>query len=332
MGIIFSEGSGLNDSVFGKSQEPIKLFIEKKAEAFEAESVVDKIFKKETSKNFAEKYSSMTSMDGFMPTAEGGAYPRDEMQQGYEKVIENVTWKNSFVITQEMMEDGKLIDMKRKPSAFITSYYRTREKFGAALLAGGISGTSMNFNGRNFSTACADNVALFSKTHPAKVKGGNQSNLFGSADFTATNLSKVESAMQDFRDDNAQVLAVSPDTIIIPNDAALKQAVFSVIGADKDPGTSNNGFNFQFGRWNVIVWQYLNQFLASGLKPWILMDSKYNDSNDAAVLQERVPLSVESYIDQNTDDNVWKGRARFSGGFTDWRAFACANISGGTAL
>ena len=51
-GIIFSEGSGLNDSIYGKSQVPIKMFIEKKAEAYESNSIVDKIFNMNTSKNF----------------------------------------------------------------------------------------------------------------------------------------------------------------------------------------------------------------------------------------------------------------------------------------
>jgi hypothetical protein len=43
-------------------------------------------------------------------------------------------------------------------------------------------------------------------------------------------------------------LGLVPDTIIIPNDAMLKKEVFAAIGADKDPNTANNGFNFQFGR------------------------------------------------------------------------------------
>ena len=46
-GIIFSEGSGVNDSIFGKSQFPIRMLIEKKAEAFENLSVIDKIFSME---------------------------------------------------------------------------------------------------------------------------------------------------------------------------------------------------------------------------------------------------------------------------------------------
>ena len=73
-GIIFSENSGVVNSIFGKSQDPIKMFLEKKSEAFEKESIVNKIFNEEKSTNYAEKYTSMTSMDAFMPVEIGRAH------------------------------------------------------------------------------------------------------------------------------------------------------------------------------------------------------------------------------------------------------------------
>ena len=324
-GIIFSEASGVVDSIFGKSQDPIKKFIEKKAEAFEKESIVDKIFNEEKSTNYAEKYTSMTSMDEFAPVAEGGAYPRTSMEEGYSKTIENITWKNSFVLTQEIVEDAKLMDLRKKPDAFITAFYRTKERYGAAMLAGGLLNTSINFGGKIFNTAAADGKALFANDHTSKIKGGNQANVFKDTTFDYDTLSKAETKMQNFRDDNGNILGLAPDTIIIPNDATAKKSVFEVIGADQDPATSNNAFNYQYGRWNVIVWPYLNQFLGDKV-PYILMDSKYNQTTDGAVWQNRIPLSVDSYIDPNTDDNVWKGRARFAAGFTDWRAFLAFGI------
>ena len=42
--LTFSEGSGLNDSVYGKCQAPIRMFLEKRGEAFEQESVVERLF------------------------------------------------------------------------------------------------------------------------------------------------------------------------------------------------------------------------------------------------------------------------------------------------
>ena len=331
--VIFTEGSGLQDSIYGKSQDPIKMFIEKKAEAFEAQSIVNKIFAMDKSNNYAEKYTAMTAMSGFQPVGENGTYPSDMMQESFSKVLEHMTWKDSFRISQEMVEDSKLIDLKKQPSAFIAAYYRTREKFGAALLAGAVNGSkTISFSGKSFDTTSADTEALFSEAHGAKLSGVTaQSNKFAGV-FSADALGAVESKMQDFRGDTGEVLDVAPDTIIIPNSHTLKKAVFEAIGADKDPDSSKNGFNYQFGRWNVIVWPYLNQYLSDVNAPWILMDSRYNEEYAGAVWLDRIALTVHSTIDDETDANVWRGRARFIAGFNDWRAFAVGGIEGATAL
>ena len=202
------------------------------------------------------------------------------------------------------------------------------------IYAGALKGTSVNIGGKTFKTTSADGVSLFSKSHVNKVDKKTQSNLYA-GDFTAEALDAVETNMQNTKGDNGQLLAIAPDTIWIPNDAALKRKVFEVIGADKDPSTSNNGFNYQYGRWNVICDPYLTLALAKmGItdKPWILLDSKFIQDNDGAVFQNRVNLQVRSEIDPNNDNNVWKGRARFSAGFVDWRFAAVGGMSGGTAL
>ena len=329
--ITFTEGSGLNDSIFGKSQEPIKMFIEKRGEAFEQASMIKELFLMVSSNNWAEKYTTMTAMQGFQPVGENGNYPVDGMQEGFAKTIENMTWKDSFSLSREMIDDGKLMDLKKQPAAFTAGYYRTRERFGAALLAGAAGGSaSVKFGDKTFSTIGADGKGLFAKDHPSKMGKKTQSNQFSDA-FSNEALAAMESAMQDFRGDAGEVLDVVPQTIIIPNDYKLKMDVFAAIGADKDPDTSNNGFNFNFGRWNVIVWPYLNEFLASGVKPWMLMDGRYNQENGCAIWQDRVNLEVRSELAGN-DANLWKGYARFSAGFNDWRGFAIGGISGGTQL
>lgn len=331
-GITFTEGSGLQDSIFGKSQEPIKMFLEKRGEAFEQASMIKELFMVSPSKNFGEKFTSMTAMDGFQPVGENGAYPTDGMQEGFSKFLENVTWKNSFSLSREIVEDGKLMDLKKQPAGFITGYHRTRERFGAALFAAAIQGKKvMKFQGMQFSTSGADGLGVFDTAHPSKLdKSRQQCNLF-SDPFSDDALGAMESAMQDFRGDSDEILDVAPDTILIPNDHTLKKQVFAAIGADKDPNTSKNGFNYQFGRWSVIVWPYLNQFLAKGLKPWMLVDSQYNQENGGAVWLDRVNLEVRSELAAN-DANVWKGYARFTGGFNDWRPFAVGGMKDGTKL
>lgn len=329
--ITFTEGSGLQNSIFGKSQEPIKLFIEKKAEAFEQKSMLPELFSMDTSTHFGEKITGMTAMDGFQPVGENGNYPTDGMQEGYSKFLEHMTWKDSFSISREIIEDGKLMDLRRQPAGFVTGYHRTREKFGAALLGNALQKkTEMSFCGAIFDCTAADGRPLFSKTHPSKIGKKIQSNCYADA-FSANALAALEAKMQDFRGDNEEVLDVTPGTILIPNDYSLKKEVFAAIGADKDPATANNGFNFLFGRWNVIVWPYLNQFIEDGTAPWILLDKRYNEENGGAVWLDRVKLEVRSEIASN-DANVWKGYARFTAGFHDWRFAACGGVTGGSTL
>lgn len=330
--ITFSEGSGLNDSIYGKSQAPIRMLIEQRAESYEENSVLKDVFMMDESKHWAEKYTSETAMDGFDPVGENGAYPLDGMQEGYSKTLEHVTWKNSFSLSREIMEDAKLMDLKKKPKGFVASYYRTRENLAAALFGGAISGNATaDFRGKKFDITCADGKNLFAKDHPSKVATKiKQSNLFADA-FSADALAYAEAKMQNIKGDNNELLNLAPNTILIPNDAALKKKVFAAIGADQDPLTANNAYNFVFGRWNVIVWNYLNAYIGSG-SPWILCDLDYNNEYGGAIFTDRTALDVRSTIDENTDANVWRGYARFTAGFNDWRPFAVGGVTGGDTL
>lgn len=330
--IYFSEGSGLNDSIYGNSQEPIKAFIEKRAEAWEQTSMHDKLFNIEKSDNFAEKVTSLTNLGDFLPVDEAGAYPVTGMQEGYSKTITPMTWKQSFAVTQEMIEDGKMLDLRKSGERFVGSFYRTREKFGAGLLMSAVNADSVTFGNKTFSTLGADNKRLFANNHPCKVTTFvTQCNLYSNA-LSAANIGLVTASMQDYRDDNNELISVCPDTIVIPNNAKMINDAFEAIGSDKDPTTGNNAFNYQYGRWNVIVWPYLNQWDTSSLSPWFLLDSEYNKMYGSLLWYDRIPLSVRSIISEDNDNNIWKGRCRFNAGFNDWRAIACSGIDGATAL
>lgn len=332
MKITFSEGSGLNDSVYGKCQAPIRMFLEQRGEQFEQQSVLKNLFLMGTSENYGDLLTTMTAMSGFEPVGENGAYPADGMQEGFSKLIVYDTWKDSFKISAEMIEDAKLMDLRKQPAAFMTSYNRTREMFGAALFGNAMKAqASMQYKGKQFDLTTADGVTLFNTAHPPKVSGENQCNLFSDA-FSVDALGQMETAMHLFRGDNDEILDVAPDTILIPEVASLKKAVFAAIGADKEPTTSNNAFNYQYGRWTVIIWPYLNQFITASTQPWVLLDSKYNQTYGGAVWNDRVKLAVRSTVDENTDANVWRGRSRFNAAFNDWRFAAVGGVSSGQEL
>ena len=330
-----SIGSGLNGTIYGDCQVPLKAFLESRGEAFQRESLLPYLYRMEKSRHWAERYSSETAMGDFEPVGEGGDYPKTGFEDGYFRDIVNMTFKQSFSVTKELVEDCLLGTMKQRANKLVTAYGRTREKFGRILYAGGLYGTTVSYKGKTFACGSADGQALFSKTHPNKVDGAKQTNLYKGT-FTNTLLGKIETEMQNIKGDNGELLGVAPDTIWIPNDGALKDAVFSAVGADKESTSGNNAFNYQFGRWNIIVDPYLTAALAdmgkSSEKPFFLLDSKFIELNDGPIFQDRVPLEVKSIIDTNNDNNVWQGRARFGAGFVDWRFIAAGNMSTGTDL
>ena len=80
--------------------------------------------------------------------------------------------------------------------------------------------------------------------------------------------------MQDFCDDDGNLLNVAPDTIIIPNSAKLKRAVFAAVGSELDPESNKNAMNFQLGLWNILIWPYMDKQIG-GKDYVILADSKF---------------------------------------------------------
>ncbi|MFB7817419.1 phage major capsid protein [Paenibacillus chitinolyticus] len=334
-GVVISKASGVNDSVFGKSQEPLKLYVEQQIEAFEQNSIRSLVYYEDETNNYSEKYSYETSLGDFEAVGEGGAYPRSSFQEGFSKVIEPDEWKNSFEVTKQMAEDSKIGKMQQRASQFTLSYNRGREKFATGILNYGSSPTmAFGTNNKIFDITAADKKPLFATDHPSVTGGyGTQSNYFGNA-FSYDALSLVEEAMQNFRDDDGNLLNMMPDTIIIPNKARIKKLVFDAVGADGIPNTGNNSFSYQYDRWNIIISPYLNNAngITSGTDSWYVMDSTFNQNYSGLVWLERVALEVNSYIDQNTDNNVWKGRARFGAAPNNWRAIAKVDPGLGTIL
>lgn len=323
MSLIFSKSSGLNNSIYGNSQQPIKMLLEQQEEEFQQFSIIPHIYAYDTTINFAEKYTYETSLQDFDAVPENAAYPDSIYQEGYSKVIEPYEWKNRFAVTQTMLEDSKMGKVKSKAYGFMLSYNRTREKLAAQILTG--SNTPNIIFGRNqtvFDITCADGQPLFSTAHPSKTGAyGPQTNYFN-LPFSYDNLSLVEEYMQQYRDDDGNLLNIQPDTIVIPSKSRIKKLVFDAIGAEETPNTGNNGFNYNFGRWNVVISPYINNPSGVNSDIWFLMDKNFNLAYMGLVWLERLALYIKSYIDENTDANIIKGRARFGAAPNNWRAFS----------
>lgn len=334
-GIIFSVASGVNDSVFGKLQDPLKAFIERANEAWmnNEMNLAPKIFHPFKLDSNTGSIASLGSLGEMEAVGENGAYPLGNLEEGYRKVIRAEEWKYSFAISQTAMEDKLDFVITSNGQNLMDAYYRTRNNFMWGLLGAALQNKHFVRKGMEFSVNTWDGVKLFAQEHPSKFDAKmKQCNAFSDA-FSATVLGKLATAMQNAKNDNGEIIGLVPDTIVIPNTEKAKSDVFGVLGAYKDPDTAaGNKFNYQFGNWNVMVVPWLESLATADSYPFFLMDSEYNEKHFGALDVVRIEPKIKSYIDESTDANIWKIRARFSGAFGDWRAFYAGGVSFGKAL
>jgi hypothetical protein len=330
--------SGLMDSFMGKKLEPVYAVINDTAVKYDEQfALLKPLFCEHNSQNFAESIVSESGLGDFVPTAEGADYPKGTYAgEGYSSTFLHREWKNSFELSETLFEDNKTSEIRKRAGLFTNSLLSTKEKHRAVLLSGGKDDTvtvTYNVGGTTvtatFSTCSADGVSLFNTEHPCKFSEDTQSNCFAD-EFSNESLGRISTEMQNFKNDKGDLVDVVPDTIIIPNNYALKQAVFAAIGADKDPDTSNNGFNYLFGTWRVICSPLLTRYLQP--TEYIIGASGYNEAAEGAVWFDRIKMKSRTFQAEGTGNFVMQGRARWSAGFNDWRAYALGGTSEGTVL
>lgn len=338
-----SKLSGLNNTAYGAVAADVVQYLKDSDLQARTKSMIDLLFPKETPDSFGEHYGGQTGLGNFKPGGEGEAYTESDFQDSYGKtVLHDVEWKNSFRVTLQMIEDVKMGKIKDAASSFVDSWYNTMEEYAGDFLTKAIS-TSQTYGGKVFNIAGGDSKALFATDHPSITGYSAQSNLYN-LEFTYENLSIAEAALIDQRDDNGRKLNMKPDTIIVPYgssaanirvEALQLQKIFEALNADGNPNTADRAGNYHAGRWNIVWWPFLGApaGMTTGKSWWMLADMDYIKKYKPYIFAERVDLTVTSYVDDLTDDNVWKGRGRVKIDTTNnWRGIQACIPGLGTTI
>ena len=324
-----TQGSGEFNALFGNIQVPLASYIEEQDKRARENCLAFHIFDERQSNSKAEGYGALSEADEMDIVGSGEIAPLNSVNERELKIIENLLFKSSIKITREAIEDAKgaMKKLLRSIGAdkLTSSYYRTLESVCFGLLIAAAQNKKYYQRGTNrFETAAYDGKNVFATDR----KGG--CNAF--SDFLSKDtLGRIATAQQNFKSDKGNNIKVASNTLIIPNDHDIKSEAFNVLGAEKDPGTANDGFNYLFGQYRVIISNHLNVLVDGNNKPFILMDGDYNKSLDGNVLQIRRDLEIKSR-EEAGDNNVWEATARLGAGFVDWRHMAIGGVEWGKAL
>jgi hypothetical protein len=330
--MIISASSGLQDTIFGKSQAPVKRFMEEANLAARQRSLLEHIFPMVTSDEWAEKFSSQTQIGNMRPNGENGIIPESSTQVGYEKTVENeVEWDNSISLTRRMIDDGKMGIVKRQSISLVDSYWNTREEYGARMIS--TVGTTMTFAGKVFNIASGDGQSLFSQAHPYIVggAGATQSNLHD-LQFTYDNLTKMEVRLNNQKvagADGPKKINIKGNALLFPFstdvDGDQMQDVLEALNGDGNPTSPNLSGNYHMGRWDVTFWDFLERptGLVAGKSFWYMMDKAHIEKMQPYVFQDRIDLEISSNLAVNRRQNNWDSYARFICSPTDiWTGIA----------
>lgn len=321
--IPFTEGAGLSPVVIGKCIDPVKAIVDSKIEAFEEKSQLKEIYNMDTSKHYAERITSFTTLGNFEQVGENGDYPEDSFREGYGKTITHCTFKKTMLLSREMLDDDVIGVLPRIGTGLSRAYNRTREELGAALLAGAYNPTVTYGNAeaaamKTYDTKTADGLPLFNIGHTSVTGGYDAQSNFYNGELNYDNFNYARQAMTEYRDDDGHRLSIRPNTLIVPNDARTIAAAADLIYTDGKPGTANNSTNINKDNWRLVIWEYLNDYFTSGTFPWFMLDDEYRQDNECTKLFDRVPLEVNVEKEKN-DATAYKAYCRFSMGFIDWR-------------
>lgn len=247
-----------------------------------------------------DKSITQSSLISGFPVApeneEGAPLDYENISQEYSKTYTALKYRIGVKITEEMLEDGDVVVMRKLAEELGKSMKERKQIAGFSVLNNGFSDTG------------PDAVALFSASHPLPASGGTDSNT-ASADLA---VSALRTAIQDMRDTrNSQGLRrpKRAKKLIVP--IATQWLAGELIGSPLRADNAENAIN-TFPNLDIVVGDYIT--LGNGT--WFLLADKNEHTLN---FFQRTPMKVVEDDDFDADAKKMAARERFVFGYDDWR-------------
>lgn len=271
------------------------------------------IFPTDTSQRAYEDYQGIGGLSavGWNEFEKTGRVSYDAPDIGYKTRLEHREFAKGIAVKRKLMDDNlypgapipksitqRVEDLARSLSLF-------REKAAADVFNNGFTDTGVDAAG--FPLAGADAVGLFSTAHPLSPSNlaSTQSNE-GTLALTSDNVIATKNRMREFTDDQGELFAAHPDTILVPPE--LEETAIKIVSGDLDPNSAENAINVNKGRYNIVVWDYLTDANA-----WFMIDSGLKSQH--LIWLDRIPADFMAEMNKDTMIGEWIAYTRFSRGW-----------------
>ena len=274
-------------------------------------SMIPQIFNIINSTKYQEHFSGFGTIGSDMwdTFRKSRQIPSARLDTGYKTTFTNQSYIVDLPIDADFLADYQYQQIIQQATQLGDSASLKREVDAASVFANAFDS---NFIG-------ADGVALCSDSHPSGPSNtaNTQDNSFALS-LSATNVETVRQAMMDFRDDKNQRVSVMPNLLIVPPE--LENTAKEIVESELQVDSAQNNINPQRGRFNYLVWHYLEDANA-----WFMADTMMSAMHLKWI--NRQPLDIYRKAQDETVDVTFVAKMRYSYGWTDWRWIAGSNPS-----
>lgn len=233
--------------------------------------------------------------------AEGGAIAYDNAQEAYTSRYTHETIALGFAVTEEAMEDNLYVAVsQRYTKALARAFANTKQVKGANVLN----------NAFNAAFTGGDGKRLCATDHPLVTGGTNSNRPTTGADLNETSLEAAIIQIAGWTDERGLLIAAKPRKLIVP--PALMFVSERLLKSVLRTSTSDNDINAIYNLSSVPEGYCVNHFLTD-TNGWFLK----TDVPNGLKMFERVTLKTSAEGDFETGNMRYKGRERYSFGYSD---------------
>lgn len=240
----------------------------------------------------------------------------DDVDELWQKYFRHKKFSLGREIDRDFVDDLKLTAIRDRIRSMADAVYKTRQYQAAELFNNAdLTTTAVDFRGRTYNAEIPDTKALCATDHPYSPTNSTdtQSNK-GTDELSIDTWDATAVAMQEWKDDRGNLLAVMPNTLIVaPYNARRAFQIAGIPGKGEgyEPDSANHNINIYEGDITVIV----NPFFKNR-KDWFAADSS-RMKNANKWFDRRKPENG-SITDFDTEVAKFKVVGRWSYGTIDW--------------
>lgn len=266
--------------------------------------------------NSDRSFEEETKLSGFgaAPTKdEGAAISYDDAQEAYTSRYTHETIALGFSLTEEAQEDNLYDSLSaRYTKALARAFQHTKEVKGADLFNSGFTGQ-----------VGGDGVSLFNASHPL-INGAVNGNRPGSAvDLNETSLEAAIIAIGKWTDERGLKIAARPTKLVIPSDLQfvaerlMKSELSNTVTLQGATGVTNVNDINAIRSMSAVPGGYMVNHYLTDTDAWFLGTDIPNGFKHFV----RVPMKTSMEGDFETGNVRYKGRERYSFGYSDPLAY-----------